>query len=345
MSKTVNTVLGPVNVEKLGKTLMHEHFFFGYPGYHGNSLYQKERAELVERGLAIAAQAKAHGVETIVDATPNECGRDPELLKEISERAELNIICSTGYYYEGEGAPAYLKFKQGIGQAEEEIYEMFMGEITNGIGKTGIKPGVIKLASSKDEITPYEQMFFRAAAKVQKDTGIAIITHTQEGTMGPEQAELLVSEGANPNKIMIGHMCGNTDINYHVRTLQQGVYIGFDRLGLQGFVGAPMDSERIAVLLGLIGSGYIDQLMMSHDTVNIWLGKEPSFPEELAQLVENWNISHLFKNVIPALKRGGVSDEQVATMLVDNPRGIFSGSKKHRNRDAVGTTKSDAENI
>lgn len=330
MSQMVNTVLGPVSLDKLGKTLMHEHFFFGYPGYHGNSLYENDRENLVERGLEIAAQMKANGVQTVVDATPNECGRDPELLKEIAERAELNIICSTGYYYEGEGAPAYLKFKQGIGQAEDEIYEMFMGEINDGIGKTGIKPGVIKLASSKDEITPYEQMFFRAAAKVQQETSIAIITHTQEGTMGPEQAELLVSEGANPRQVLIGHMCGNTDINYHVRTLNHGVYIGFDRFGIQGFVGAPMDSARVAVLMGLIGSGYTNQLMMSHDTVNIWLGKEPEFPEELAQLVANWNVSHIFENIIPALKRGGVTEKQVDTMLVDNPRNIFIGSEESK---------------
>lgn len=325
MSKNiVNTVLGPIRADQLGKTLMHEHFFFGYPGYHGNSLYVNDRSELLERGLQIARQMKAHGVQTVVDATPNECGRDPELLKEVSERAELNIICSTGYYYEGEGAPAYFKFKQGIGQAEDEIYEMFMGEITNGIGNTGIKPGVIKLASSKNEITPYEQMFFRAAAKVQQETGVSIITHTQEGTMGPEQAELLVSEGADPSRILIGHMCGNTDINYHVRTLEHGVYVGFDRFGIQGFVGAPLDSVRVSVLIGLIGSGYVEQLMMSHDTVNIWLGKEPAFPEELAQLVTNWNVSHIFENIIPTLKKGGVTDEQVETMLVDNPRNIFS---------------------
>lgn len=337
MSQIVNTVLGPVNVNELGKTLMHEHFFFGYPGYHGNSLYQNDRADLLEKGLDIAARMKAQGVQTVVDATPNECGRDPELLKEISERAELNIICSTGYYYEGEGAPAYLKFKQGIGQAEDEIYEMFMGEITDGIGKTGIKPGVIKLASSKDEITPYEKMFFQAAAKVQQETGISIITHTQEGTMGPEQAELLVSEGADPSRILIGHMCGNTDINYHARTLEQGVYVGFDRFGIQGFVGAPMDSARVAVLIGLIGSGYTNQLMMSHDTVNIWLGKQPSFPEELLHLVSNWNVSHIFENIIPALKEGGVTDEQVEKILVDNPRNIFIGSDDARHETATVT--------
>ena len=97
--------------------------------------------------------------------------------------------------------------------------------------------------------------------------------------MGPEQARLLISEGVDPKKIVIGHMDGNTDIQYQLETLEQGVYAGFDRLGIQKFVGAPLDKERLAVLIGLIGSGYANQLTLSHDTVNIWLGGPTVFPE------------------------------------------------------------------
>ncbi|WP_251552604.1 phosphotriesterase family protein [Neobacillus muris] len=324
MSKMVNTVLGPVSSDKIGKTLMHEHFAFGYPGFNGNTLHEKDPADIVRIGVEVALKAKAHGVQTIVDATPNDCGRNPEILREISEKSGVHIICSTGYYYEGEGAPAYFKFKKGLGVAEEEIYELFMGEITNGIGKTGIKPGVIKLGSGKNVISDYEQMFFKTAAKVQKETGVPIITHTQEGTMGPEQAQLLVSEGADPKKIVVGHMDGNTDIRYQMETLKHGVYVGFDRLGIQQFVGAPLDKERVAVLIGLIGSGYANQITLSHDTVNVWLGAESPFPEELAKLLEQWHIENLFQNIIPALKEGGVSDQTIETILVDNPRSIFS---------------------
>ncbi|QDI90512.1 phosphotriesterase-related protein [Salicibibacter halophilus] len=340
MSQKVNTVLGPVLADELGKTLMHEHFFFGYPGFYGNSLYYpNNREEILRAAMEFAEIVQAHGVKTVVDATPNDTGRDPELLKEIAERTGLNIICSTGYYYEGEGAPAYFKFKQALGTAEDEIYELFMGEITEGIGKTGIKPGVIKLGSGKDAITDYEEVFFKVAAKVQKETGISIITHTQEGTMGPEQAELLVSEGADPKRILIGHMDGNTDINYHLRTLENGVFVGFDRFGIQGFVGAPMDNERVGTLLGLIGSGYTDQLMMSHDKVNFWLGKPPAWPDELKKLTENWHPGHIFQNIIPALKEGSVTEEQINTILVKNPNRIFGGREAVRNlkgnRDAA----------
>jgi phosphotriesterase-related protein len=85
---------------------MHEHFFFGYPGYTGDlTLGSRDWEEIIRTGVEVGERAKAHGVETVVDATPNDCGRDPEMLREISEKAEIKIVCSTGYYYEAEGAP------------------------------------------------------------------------------------------------------------------------------------------------------------------------------------------------------------------------------------------------
>lgn len=325
MATTVNTVTGQISSDDLGKTLMHEHFAFGYPGFQGDTLGPYDREAVVRTGLEVAEKAKAHGVKTIVDATPNECGRDPEVLREISERAEIQIICSTGYYYEGEGGPAYFKFRQALGSAPAEVEELIMTEITEGIGDTGIKAGAIKLASSKDEITDYEKMFFAAGAKAQQETGVPIITHTQEGTMGPEQAEFLVSAGADPNRTMIGHMDGNTDVSYHMATLAHGVNIAFDRFGIQVLVGAPMDTEREACLIGLLGMGYGEQIALSHDTVNFWLGRPPVMPDEVAKLLENWHITHLFDNVVPVLKEAGITDERIDGIFVENPKRIFGG--------------------
>ncbi len=324
MATTVNTVTGPISSDDLGKTLVHEHFFFGYPGYQGDVTFGKfDREEAIRVGLDVAEKVKAHGVRTVVDATPNECGRDPEILREISERGDIQIVCSTGYYYEGEGAPAYFKFRAALGPAEDEIFEMFIKEITEGIGGTDIKAGVIKLASSKDVITDYESMFFRCGAKAQRETGIPIITHTQEGTMGPEQAQLLISEGADPRKCQIGHMDGNTDVAYHLATLEHGVNVAFDRFGIQGIVGAPMDEARTATLIGLLGLGYTDRILLSHDTVNLWLGRPLVMPDSVAQLLANWHPTHLFENIVPKLKQAGVTDQQIETIFVENPRNLF----------------------
>ncbi|WP_251554989.1 phosphotriesterase family protein [Neobacillus muris] len=324
--KTVETVTGPIPVDQLGKTLIHEHFIFGYPGYQGDvTLGPFKEEEVLEQAIGIARKIQSYGVQTVVDPTPNECGRDPLFLKKVSEATGLNIICATGYYYEGEGAPPYFKFRQGLGTAEQDIYEMFKVEITEGIAGTGIKPGIIKLASSRDQITEYEKMFFRAAAKVQQETGIVILTHTQEGTMGPEQAKMLIELGADPSKIIIGHMCGNTNTDYHKQVLDQGVRIGFDRFGIQMLVGAPFDHERVATLLSPIKDGYEDQILLAHDSVNIWLGRQPVMNEQVTKIMENWHPGHIFENILPALREQGVTETQIDKMLGTNAIALFAG--------------------
>ena len=321
----VNTVTGQISEEQLGRVLMHEHLLFSFPGFDGDiTLGPFDHGAAVENSIKMAEQLKSYGVQSVVEATPNDCGRNPEFLKEVADKTGLNIICSTGYYYEGEGAPAYFKFRSALGDIEKEIYDMFMTEITEGIAKTGIKPGVFKLASSKDVITDYEQTFFRAAAKAQQETGIPIITHTQEGTMGPEQAEFLVSAGVNPEKIMIGHIEGNTNIDYLIKTIYYGVSIGFDRCGLQ-ILGMPMDPERIKVLADLIVTkGNADNIMISSDNVWNWLGRPLSLNDELAEILAPWSPLNIFETILPALEEKGVSKDQIETMLVENPRKLFA---------------------
>lgn len=324
MATQVNTVTGPVSSDDIGRTLVHEHFQFGYPGYQGDSTLGPYDAEAnIQVGLDVAEKVKAHGVNTVIDATPNECGRDVEVLREISERGGINIVCSTGYYYEGEGAPAYFGFRTALGTGEDDVLEMMLTEINEGINGTGAKAGVIKLATSKDVMTDYEAMLFRCGAKAQKETGVPIITHTQEGTMGPEQAAYLVEQGADPKRCMIGHMDGNSNIAYHLETLSHGVRVSFDRFGIQGIVGAPPDEHRVGTLLGLIGLGYADRLHMSHDTVNVWLGRKLVFPEAVAELLKNWHPAHVFENIVPQLKKGGVADEQIEQIFVGNPKTLF----------------------
>ncbi|NRD80348.1 phosphotriesterase [Bacillus sp. BRMEA1] len=326
MMKTVETVTGPIFIDQLGKTLIHEHFIFGYPGYQGDvTLGGFKEEEALETAIGIARLMQRYGVQTVVDPTPNECGRDPLFLRKISEATGLQIICATGYYYEGEGAPPYFKLRQALGTAEEEIYQMFKSEITEGIAGTGIKPGIIKLASSKDEITEYEQLFFRAAARIHQETGIVILTHTQEGTMGPEQAKMLIELGVDPNKIVIGHMCGNTNPDYHKEVMEKGVRIGFDRFGCQVLAGTPFDHERVTTLLSLLKEGYEDQILLAHDTVNIWLGRPPVMNEQVAKIMENWQPAHIFENILPVLREGGINEQQIDKMLGINAAALFAG--------------------
>jgi phosphotriesterase-related protein len=326
MAKTmVNTVTGRVSPEELGITLMHEHIVFGYPGWEGDqTMAPFDSKAAVNNAVQVILKLKDFGLETYVDATTNDCGRCPEVYKEVSEKTGVNIICSTGYYFEEEGSSAYWKFRNSLGDISKELYELFMTEITVGIQDTGIKAGVIKIGSSKGIITDYEKMLFSTAARVQKDTGVPIITHTQEGTMGPEQADFLISEGVDPAKIQIGHMSDNLDIDYQLTTIEKGVYVSWDRMGLQGLVGCPMDKQRYAVIAELVRKGCADKLMLSHDYIINWLGRPLNLPEQAMPLIADWHPSHLFRNIIPALKKAGVNEDQVDTIIRKNPARLFS---------------------
>jgi phosphotriesterase-related protein len=326
MGKQVNTVLGPVDADSLGKTLMHEHFIFSFPGYATDlTLAPYDYAGALEKGIAVANRAKFHGVKTIVDVTPNECARDPLLLKEISEKTGINIICVTGCYFESSGAPAYWNFRALLGDAVQEIQDMFVAEYTQGIADTGIKAGLIKIGSSKGVITDYEKMVFKAAARASRETGALIMTHTERGTMGVEQADLLIAEGADPERIIIGHMCGATDIRYELDVLQRGVNIGFDRWGYESPLwGTPLDTDREAMMMALFARGHIEKMFFSHDSVNFGRSRPPKVKPAGPPPDSPVNVGRLFEVLIPRFKALGVTEAQMEQILVKNPARIFN---------------------
>jgi phosphotriesterase-related protein len=156
----------------------------------------------------------------------------------------------------------------------------------------------------------------------QKATGVPIITHTDGPTGGVEQAELFITEGADLKKVMIGHVSNSRDIEYHKAILARGVYIGFDRIGLDIITPYDVNVQNVAELCKL---GYANKIILSHDTVNFWLGRQITVPEKAMPLFANWRIDSISTRFIPALKKLGVTDAQIKTMMVDNPRNLFLG--------------------
>ena len=322
--KKINTVLGLIAPEDLGSTLVHEHIVASQPGWECDPLSRPyDRGKMVQRCLRALSPVKPYGLGAIIDATPVDLYRDVEILKEVSEQLQIHIICSTGRYTEKRGKWDYLKARSGngVGDMVSELYDGFMQEITRGIGDSAVKPGGIKVATGLNCISSIEEGVLRAAARASKETGIPIITHTEDGTMGPEQAALLVGEGVDPKRIMIGHMCGNPSLKYQMDVLSQGVNIAFDRFGLEMFLP---DKIRIATLIGLLGSGYEDRVMLSHDFIGCSSGRGGVMPEEGRRLTANWSFVHVLRDIIPALKTAGITDAQVRTMMVDNPRRLLS---------------------
>jgi phosphotriesterase-related protein len=319
----INTVLGPISPDKLGTTLMHEHFAFAYPGWYADaSVAPYDFKAVLKTNLGVIETAQKYGIKTIVDATPNDTGgRDPKLYKKLARKTGMNIICSTGLYTSEEGAPAYFTSLRWGMDTSKMISEIMIKEITEGIGKSGVKAGVIKVGSSP-KMTPHEQAVHKAAVIAQKATGVPIITHTQGPTGGVEQAEFLLKEGADPKKVMIGHVSNSRDIEYHKAILAKGVYIAFDRIGLDIITPFDVNVKNVA---GLCKLGFANKVMLSHDTVNVWLGRLSEVPKDYQAGFKNWHIDHISKDFLPALKAQGVTDEQIKTMMVDNPRNLFLG--------------------
>jgi Predicted metal-dependent hydrolase with the TIM-barrel fold len=322
----INTVLGPIEPESLGITLPHEHIIAAYPGWECDPLtkpYNNEK--ILGACLKNIEPVKQYGVKAIIDATPVDLSRNVDIMKDVSEKLQIHIVCATGRYTEAEGKWIYFKRRASvkIGDIQTEVYEGLMQEINYGIGQSSIKPGVIKVATGLNRIAPCEDAVLRAAARASRETGIPITTHTEDGTMGPEQADILIGEGADPQKIVIGHMCGNSSMAYQLDVLRRGVYIAFDRFGIEMVMP---DQTRIATLIVLLEKGYANRILISQDCMAAVYSRGGRMPMEEAIKFKNWSFTNIFTNILPALKKAGISDEQIKTIMVDNPKRFLSGT-------------------
>ncbi|MGY3361775.1 putative metal-dependent phosphotriesterase family hydrolase [Bradyrhizobium sp. GM0.4] len=138
----VQTVTGQIPVETLGRTLMHEHLFVAYPGAAFDPLATFDRPKFVEKAVRRLSQLRIeYGVNSFVDPCPIELGRDVTMMKEISEKSDMHIVCTTGFFYEDHGLPTYWRAR-----SVDEIADLYIREIMHGIGQTGIRAGAIKVA-------------------------------------------------------------------------------------------------------------------------------------------------------------------------------------------------------
>ena len=320
----VQTVLGDRSTDDLGFTLIHEHLTVGFPGYEWDNTSfdrKKEIAGAVEK----LREIKDLGVTSFVDPCPMELGRDPEFAAECADKSGLNVVVATGLYNEALGIPPHFRSLPA-----DDIAEVYVREITDGIDKTGIKAGLIKTATggipgmteTAKTIGTHEETCLRAAARAHKVTGVPILCHNDElGPFGRETLDVFEDEGVDFNRVLIGHACGVGDMRYYFDVLERGAWIGFDRFGID--IIAP-DKMRLASLIGLLAVGY-DRIMLSHDAVHCLMGRPSKAWEQFIEACPNNNYSHILKNIIPTLAKAGVSEGTIHTMMVENPKSYFGG--------------------
>lgn len=316
---TVQTVLGPVDAGALGPTLMHEHLMIGWPGWEADAAAATPRGDAFKLCVDRIEELKSHGMRTLLDPCPIDLGRNVEFAAEVAQKTGIHLVCATGLYKEDQGGNAYFRFRARFQDVIGEMAEIFEREIRDGIGPTSIRAGVIKVATGEGQITPYEESVLRAAARAHKATGVPITTHTEHGTMGPQQLDIFAAEGVDLEHVIIGHSCGNSDLRYHTAMLDRGCYIGFDRFGLE--ILQP-DRLRKAALAGLIAIGFDHRIVLSHDSVWCWLGRP--LPRSVGTL-DDWEPTYVFRKIVPWLRQAGVAQEKIDNLLVHNPRRFFEG--------------------
>ncbi len=321
MSPDVETVRGAIPTSGLGVTLMHEHVFVLSPEIMAN--YPEGWGDEQEREQAAVDKLnalKAIGVDTIVDPTVIGLGRYIPRIQRVAERTDLQIVVATGVYTYND-VPMYFHFT-GPGTAlngPEPMVDMFVRDITEGIAGTGVKAAILKCATDEPGLTAGVERVLRAVAQAHRATGVPITTHTHAHTRrGLEQQRVFAEEGVDLTRVIIGHSGDSTDLDYLEELVAAGSYLGMDRFGLDNILAF---DDRVDIVARMCERGHADRMVLAHDaSCHIdWL------PEAALPLVlPNWHYLHIHNDVLPALRRRGVTEEQITTMLVDNPRTIFS---------------------
>tara|TARA_Y100001960_G_scaffold205594_1_gene214658 strand:- start:149 stop:1096 length:948 start_codon:yes stop_codon:yes gene_type:complete len=313
----INTVTGPINAEDLGFTLMHEHVMVSAPNMYRTfpDLFGPENRE--QRAIDTLKRAKSEGIDTIIDATTYDLGKDPQLLAEVSAGSGVNIINVTGWWLD---VPRFLS-----GVSPNQMAREFVKDIEEGFRGTGIKAGILKCAADFQGVTVDLELMARAASRAHVETGIPMMVHSYPtGQVARRQIEIFKEEGVDLTKVKIDHSNDTTDTEYLQWILDQGCYLGLDRYPGQ-FVSPHM---RTVTLKNLIDMGYGDRLCPSHDCICLHIHKEQpdgSIPEEHDFFKSNMDqYLYIHRHVIPDLLEMGITEEQVQQLFVDNPRQFFS---------------------
>ena len=306
----VETATGPLATAELGPTLMHEHIVTRSPGVQENWPHLWDRAAILALAEKKMADLHARGIRAIVDLTTVDLGRDLDLIVQVARRSPVRVIVATGVWW----MPQRYFSAHGV----DEVAALFIRDISQGIGASGVKAAIIKCATDTAGVTPVIENILRASARAQKATGVPISTHTwAAGRTGEAQQAIFAQEGVDLRRVIIGHSGDSEDLVYLRGLMERGSTIGMDRFGLEHFLPTP---KRVEVLARLCAEGYASRMVLSHDA-NCW--SDMLSEEDKRRTRPQWHYNHIPDDILPALRKAGVSDDQIEQMMVRNPRAIF----------------------
>ncbi|HMO96880.1 MAG TPA: hypothetical protein PKD27_12240 [Tepidiformaceae bacterium] len=310
---TVETVLGPIEANSLGVTLSHEHVLVGMGEDNHHYPWMFDWPASRANAIRELSQAKAGGIDTVIDLTTPDLGRDVDFVRDVSRESGMQVVMATGIWRD---IPRSF-WTRDI----DAIADIFVREIEVGINDTGVKAGCIKVANDMGGVTPEGERILRGAARACIRTGCPISTHQwAPEKVGQRQLEIFIEEGAPLDRIAIGHSADTTDVDYLEGLLKAGVFLSMDRY--PGAAGRPNWEQRNTTVKALIDRGWADRMMLGHDYAPAPVLYGAPRPEVTG------TTRYLFVTTVavPALRASGVSQETIDTMMREVPRRFLAGS-------------------
>ncbi|MBB5136176.1 phosphotriesterase-related protein [Thermocatellispora tengchongensis] len=315
---TIPTAASTIDSAEMGRTLAHEHVFVLGTEYQQNYQDWDEETRVAEAVTALA-ELKSLGIDSILDPTVLGLGRYVPRVRRIAEQVDLNIVVATGLYtysdlpfqfhYNGPGL---------LFDMPEPLTELFVKDLTEGIGDTGVRAAFLKCAIETPGLTPGVERVLRAVGQAHVRTGAPVMVHTNPHTQSGLVAQrVLAEEGVDLSKVVLAHCGDSTDVDHLTELADAGSLLGMDRFGLDELL--PFE-QRVDTIVRLVERGYGDHMVIAHDASCYidWYT-----PQDAARVAPRWHFRHISEDVLPALKARGLSDDDVDTLLVANLRRLF----------------------
>jgi phosphotriesterase-related protein len=307
----VQTVLGRIDPGELGWTLPHEHTAIALWHVANRWDYwelRRDEAVIVDE----LAKFAAAGGSAIVDLTLPGVGRDPLWLAVLARATGLHVVMGSGWYRDAYYPAEALIDRRSVDDLADEIVR----EATEGVGDTGVRTGIIgEIGTDKPWLSAREERVHRAAARAARRTGLSITTHAVQSTVGLDQLTVFEEEGADLSRVVIGHADSNPSPDYHRAIVERGATVEFDFLGMS-FTPLERHGEGRIVesICELLSRGRVGQVLLSQDVCH---------DSQLTRYGGNGYV-YLADAFLPRLRRAGVSEDEIRTMTVDNPRRLLT---------------------
>jgi predicted metal-dependent phosphotriesterase family hydrolase len=314
MGGFVRTLTGDVAPSALGPTLIHEHLSVDWGEMLGRpKKLDTPRAEMADRMVARMDALADAGIGAMTECTPYGCGRYVDLFAEVAARSRVRIVGSTGFFHES-WCPIH---PVAAALDLDALTDLMTREITEGMGDTLVRAGLIKVATGHGRISANEEKVLRAAARARRATGCPIITHITD-SMSQDQLDVFASEGVGADEVIISHVGFEADpIAESEALFRRGANVSFDRIGYKVFFP---DDHWIGLIANAKRKGYLGQVLLAHDASTYAYGLEIASGENL------WDdYSYIPRVFLPRLRaEAGITGEDIDRMLVENPQRVLA---------------------